>query len=192
LRINKDGTIPSDNPFYATASDKNRAIWALGLRNPFKIAVKPGALFVNDVGEHDWEEINRGTSGANYGWPTYEGIVTSSPNLQNYKNPLLAYPHSVDIDPSAPATGCAITGGAFYNPATIQFPDYHVGDYFFADVCSGWIRRYDVAPDKSHNFATGLTSVVDLEVSEDGELYYLSRGDSANPALVGKISRPSP
>jgi glucose/arabinose dehydrogenase len=62
LRINKDGTIPTDNPFYATASGKNRAIWALGLRNPFKFAVQPttGTIFINDVGEDAWEEINRG------------------------------------------------------------------------------------------------------------------------------------
>ena len=55
LRINKDGTIPTDNPFYATASGNNRAIWALGLRNPFKFAVQPGTgtIFINDVGaEH--------------------------------------------------------------------------------------------------------------------------------------------
>src|SRR5215211_6494210 len=69
LRINNDGTIPSDNPFYATASGENRAIWALGLRSPFKFAVKPGTntLFINDAGERAWEEINQGASGANYG-----------------------------------------------------------------------------------------------------------------------------
>jgi len=62
LRINKSGTIPTDNPFYPTASGKNRAIWALGLRNPFKFAIQPGedTIFINDVGEDTWEEINRG------------------------------------------------------------------------------------------------------------------------------------
>ena len=63
LRINKDGTIPTDNPFYSnsTASGNNRAIWALGLRNPFKFAVQPGqgTIFINDVGEDTWEEINQ-------------------------------------------------------------------------------------------------------------------------------------
>ena len=70
LRINKDGTIPTGNPFYSTASGNNRAIWAVGLRNPFKFAVKPGTgtIFINDVGEKTWEEINRGASGANYAW----------------------------------------------------------------------------------------------------------------------------
>jgi len=52
LRINKSGTIPTDNPFYNTTSGKNRAIWALGLRNPFKFAIQPatGTMFINDVG----------------------------------------------------------------------------------------------------------------------------------------------
>ncbi len=177
LRINKDGTIPTNNPFYATASGNNRAIWALGLRNPFKFAVKPGTstIFINDVGEDTWEEINRGASGANYGWPIYEGPETDA----KYIPPIFAYGHG-----STNTTGCSITGGAFYNPATVQFPSGYVGDYFFADFCNGWIRRYDPATDKARGFATGLGSIVDLEVNKDGSLYYLSRG---NPGLVGKI-----
>src|SRR5215211_1057547 len=177
LRINKDGTIPTGNPFYATASGKNRAIWALGLRNPFKFAVKPGgtALFINDAGEDDWEEINRGTSGANYGWPVHEGVA----NDPSYVDPIYAYGH-----PST--TTCrAITGGAFYKPAKVQFPGEYVGDYFFTDVCTGWIKSYDPATDTASGFATGLSRIVDLEVSKSGALYYLSRGD---PALVGKIT----
>jgi glucose/arabinose dehydrogenase len=177
LRINKDGTIPTNNPFYATASGNNRAIWALGLRNPFKFAVKSGTstIFINDVGEDTWEEINRGASGANYGWPIYEGPETDA----KYIPPIFAYGHD-----STNTTGCSITGGAFYNPATVQFPSGYVGDYFFADFCNGWIRRYDPATDKATGFATGLGSIVDLEVNKDGSLYYLSRG---NPGLVGKI-----
>ena len=75
LRINKDGTIPTGNPFYATATGNNRAIWALGLRNPFKFAVQPGTgtIFINDVGADAWEEINRDEKGANYGWNLCEG-----------------------------------------------------------------------------------------------------------------------
>jgi glucose/arabinose dehydrogenase len=58
LRINKNGTIPINNPFYATASGNNRAIWALGLRNPFKFAVQPGTgtIFISDVGA-DWNYV---------------------------------------------------------------------------------------------------------------------------------------
>ena len=65
LRLNADGTIPSDNPFFGTATGVNRAIWALGLRNPFTFAVQPGSgrIFINDVGQSVWEEINDGVAG---------------------------------------------------------------------------------------------------------------------------------
>jgi glucose/arabinose dehydrogenase len=57
LRINSDGSIPTDNPFYTTATSANRAIWALGLRNPFTFAIDrlSGTMFVNDVSENTWE-----------------------------------------------------------------------------------------------------------------------------------------
>jgi glucose/arabinose dehydrogenase len=177
LRINKDGTIPRDNPFYKRATGTNRAIWALGLRNPFSFAIQPhtGKVFINDVGEQRWEEINRGAAGANYGWPRYEG-PESNPT---YRNPVFAYRHG-----TTKTTGCAITGGAFYNPPTRRFPSSYEGDYFFADLCSGWIRRLDSATGEGSGFATGLGSPVALEVSKGGGLYYLSRGGGG---LVGKI-----
>ena len=194
LRINKDGTIPTGNPFYSTASGNNRAIWAVGLRNPFKFAVKPGTgtIFINDVGEKTWEEINRGASGANYGWNLCEGNH-DNPNRPGsvncsaapYTAPVHEYTHG-----STNTTGCSITGGTFYNPATVRFPSGYVGDYFFADLCSGWIRRYDPSTDAATGFATGLSSVVDLEVSKnEGELYYLSRG---TPGSVSKIRYTGP
>jgi glucose/arabinose dehydrogenase len=178
LRINKDGTMPTDNPFYKRATGTNRAIWALGLRNPFSFAIQPhkGKMFINDVGEQRWEEINRGARGANYGWPRYEG-PESNPT---YLGPVFAYRHG-----STKATGCAITGGAFYNPTTRQFPSGYEGDYFFADLCSGWIRRLDSATGEVSGFATGLDSPVALEVSKGGSLYYLSRGKGKGS--VGKI-----
>lgn len=181
LRINKDGTIPTDNPFYSTASGNNRAIWALGLRNPFKFAVQPGTgtIFINDVGEDAWEEINRGVAGANYGWNIYEG-PESDPR---YVDPIFAYGHDGDIE----TTGCSITGGAFYNPATDQFPSGYVGDYFFADFCSGWVRSLDPSTGAVSGFAKEIVRPVDLEVSKEGELYYLSRGSSSTPGSVGKI-----
>ena len=178
LRINKSGTIPTDNPFYATASANNRAIWALGLRNPFKFAVQPatGTIFVNDVGGNTWEEINQLKKGANYGWPVHEGAANDPP----YVDPIFAYGH--DGDPAT--TGCSITGGAFYNPATAQFPAEYKGDYFFAEFCGGWIRSLDPATGQASGFATGLERPVDLEVGEDGSLYYLTRAATAE---VGKI-----
>ena len=127
------------------------------------------------MGEGIWEEINQGAWGANYGWPIYEGPESDA----NFIPPIFAYGHG-----STNTTGCAITGGAFYNPATVRFPSGYVGDYFFADYCNGWIRSYDPATETVSELATGLGSIVDLEVNSDGRLYYLSRG---NPGLVGKI-----
>jgi glucose/arabinose dehydrogenase len=91
LRINSDGTIPGDNPFFNTAAGANRSIWALGLRNPFTFAFQPGTgrLFINDVGEVTWEEINDGIAGSNYGWNISEG-PTSDPR---FRAPLFAYQH---------------------------------------------------------------------------------------------------
>jgi len=169
LRINSDGSIPSDNPFNATATGNNRAIWSLGLRNPFTFAFHPatGRLFINDVGQSTWEEINDGIAGSNYGWPTTEG-ATSNPA---FRSPLFSYGHG-----STATTGCAIAGGTFYNPTTVNFPASYVGQYFFADLCTGWIRVFDPASGTATGFATGINQPVDLKVSADGSLYYLSIG----------------
>ena len=89
LRINKNGTIPSSNPFFTTTTGRNRAIWARGLRNPFTFAFDPGSslMFINDVGQSTWEEIDDGVIGANYGWPTTEG-PTSDPDSAGRAMPI--------------------------------------------------------------------------------------------------------
>jgi len=172
LRINPDGTIPSDNPFFNTAIGANRSIWALGLRNPFTFAFQPGTgrMFINDVGQSTWEEINDGIAGSNYGWPNTEG-PTSNPA---FRSPLFSYGHG-----SGPTTGCAIAGGAFYNPSTAQFPASFVGKYFFADLCSGWIRVMNPLNNTVEGFATNISQPVDLKTSNDGSLYYIARGSSS-------------
>jgi uncharacterized repeat protein (TIGR03806 family) len=165
LRINPDGSIPDDNPFFKTAAGKYRAVWAVGLRNPFTFAVQPGTgrIFLNDVGEARWEEINEAVAGANYGWPHAEGPGTNPA----FRDPLYAYDHGV---------GRSISGGTFYNPPVRQFPQEYVGKYFFADFMDNWMRVLD--PDHPRDvkpFATGLAGAVDLQVGPDGSLYYLNR-----------------
>ena len=176
LRITSTGAIPTDNPFFNQATGDNRAIWALGVRNPFTFSFQEGTnrLFINDVGENTWEEINDGIAGSNYGWPNCEGFC--NPPNANFRDPIFAYAHD--------GSTCAITGGAFYNPQVNQFPSQFVGSYFFADFCGGWIRRLDPANGNAvTDFATGIASPVDLKVSADGFLYYLARGAGA----VGRI-----
>lgn len=183
LRVNADGTPAEDNPFYNELSGNNRAIWALGLRNPFTFAFQPGTgrMFINDVGANEWEEINEGLAGANYGWPETEGLHDNP----NYAQPLFAYPHFKEGEA---VTGCAITGGTFYNPPTPQFPENYVGDYFFSDYCANWIRRYDSVSGQIEDFAIQTSSSpVDIKMSPDGTLYYLARGASSSTGAVYRI-----
>jgi glucose/arabinose dehydrogenase len=177
VRLNRNGTIPRDNPFFNRANGRNRAIWARGLRNPFKFTFDPrtGRGFVNDVGEQTWEEINRLRRGRNYGWPAQEG-PESAPR---FTPPIFAYRHG-----ATGSTGCSITGGEFYRPARRNFPARFVGDYFFADFCGGWVRRYDPRADRATRFATALGSPVDLEVHRRGALYVLVHG---TPGRVVRI-----
>jgi glucose/arabinose dehydrogenase len=180
LRINKDGTIPSDNPFFGSTTGNNRAIYAKGFRNPFSFAVQPGTgrIFVNDVGNSSQEEIDDLKAGANYGWPSSEG----NSNTSGFTAPIHAYSHS---------QGCAITGGAFYNPATATFPAGMVGDYFFGDYCQNDIRRLHPATNTVSSFATGLNKPTDIKVGADGALYYLQRGNGS-VRKIASTSNPLP
>ncbi|HTM43918.1 MAG TPA: PQQ-dependent sugar dehydrogenase [Polyangiaceae bacterium] len=177
LRLEPDGSIPTDNPFYTQASGTNRAIWAIGLRNPFTFDVQrsTGKIFINDVGNSGWEEIDQGAAGANYGWPATEGYTTNSA----YVTPVYAYAHG-----GGALQGCAITGGTFYDPTNVTFPSSYVGKYFFSEYCNGWIGLLDPQTAAVSTFATGLGNVVDLRIGPDGAMYYLSR----TSGMVGKIS----
>jgi len=172
LRINADGSIPTDNPFYLQATGVNRSIWALGLRNPFTFDIRNGRMFINDVGQNTYEEINDGIARSNYGWPESEGPTTNP----EHRAPIFYYDHS--------AGGCAITGGAFYVPDVGQFPGTYIGRYFFADYCAGWIRVFDPSAGTASGFATGISAPVDLKVGPEGSLYYIARGTGA----IWKIS----
>ncbi|HEY2251227.1 MAG TPA: PQQ-dependent sugar dehydrogenase [Planctomycetaceae bacterium] len=161
LRLNSDGSIPDDNPFYRQTQGKYRAIWALGLRNPFMFAVHPrsGRIFINDVGGRS-EEINEGIAGANFGWPANDhGPTTDS----RFRGPVHYYP-----------TAC-ITGGAFA-PDELNWPAQYRGKYFFADFNHGFIRTLDPErPAQAAPFAGGLRRPVDLRFGPDGTLYVLLR-----------------
>jgi glucose/arabinose dehydrogenase len=180
LRIEplEDGgyAVPPDNPFVSTTGARPE-IWSYGLRNPWRAAFDPatGDLYIADVGEQRWEEINVGEAGANYGWPHVEG-----PRNSRFTEPIFAYRHG-----SGTNRGCAITGGTFYipqpeDPLTAKlFPPDYEGDYFFADFCNGWIRRLDADGEGVSGLVTGANLPVDLKVSQDGSLYYLELGSGS-------------
>ncbi|WP_415281128.1 PQQ-dependent sugar dehydrogenase [Candidatus Nitrososphaera sp. FF02] len=160
LRINSDGTIPTDNPFYNTANAK-KEIWALGLRNPFTFAFSnTGIMHINDVGKDLVEEVNKGTSGGNYGWPTCEGSCSNA----NFINPIYMYEHPA-------GEGRSIAGGAFYHGT--QFPTEYQGDYFFGDYVGNFIKRL-TAGNQVADFLEDTPTPVDIDVGPDGSLYYLS------------------
>jgi glucose/arabinose dehydrogenase len=180
LRINPDGSVPSGNPF-ATGSAQQMRIWSYGLRNPFTFCFQPGTgkLFINDVGEFDWEEINDGTTGGrNFGWSTVEG-TSGNPN---FVDPLYTYGHGTGAN-----LGCAITGGTFFNPTSTNSPANYVGKYFYMEYCGKWI---DMLTNNGgtwarSDFASNLPGhPVAMGVGPDGNLYFLSRDNSALYKIV--------
>ncbi|MBP6650501.1 MAG: PQQ-dependent sugar dehydrogenase [Bacteroidia bacterium] len=180
LRINTDGTPAAGNPF-PTGSVQRRSVWEYGMRNPYTITFQPGTgkLFVNDVGQNAWEEINDCTiGGLNYGWPAAEGMSTNT----LYTNPVYTYGHGSGI-----GLGCAITGGTFFNPTTTNYPSTYTGNYFFIDYCGNWIDRIAISGSTvtRSNFASSIAGFpVGLISGPDGNLYFLSRTNSSLCKIV--------
>jgi glucose/arabinose dehydrogenase len=163
LRINSDGSIPSDNPFAGVAGDRGE-IWAYGFRNPFtfNVSASTGKIFVNDVGQNTWEEIDDLQKGGDYGWPAAEG-PSNPTNNPHFIAPISFYNHN--------GQSAAITGGVFYEAS--QFPPSRRG-YFFSDFINGFIRQLNPVTHKVTSFASGADSPVDLDVAPDGSLMFLS------------------
>lgn len=187
LRVNDDGGIPTDNPFVASQAGWGQRVWAYGLRNPFTFTVQPGSgrIHINDVGEATWEEIDLGAAGANYGWPGSEGPDRVGVGVTA---PLFAYRHAATNPPgTGPGgflTGAAIVGGVF-TPADGPFPAAYRGQYFFADLASGFVARLDTANDNAaYTFAQVSGQPVDLAAGADGALYVLRR------SAITRISAP--
>ena len=198
LRLNAspNNPIPASNPtsidgIGGTPTGVNRAIWCAGLRNPFTFAFKPGTsvMYINDVGQNTFEEIDVGAAGANFGWGLTEGPFNQG-SFPDFTPPIAYYHHSDDSQ-SFPEnnnfTGFAITGGAFYVPDTNTFGAGFTGDYFFADFINGWIRRYDANLQRITRFATNIDGPVALCVGNDGALYYLARTSQSSSA--GRVFR---
>lgn len=144
LRIDVSGatySIPSDNPFASTGGLPE--IYAIGLRNPWKLSFDRdnGDLWIADVGQSSYEEINKsigsGTPGDNYGWRCYEGLhnfnnESSCPPMSSTKTPVSEYNYGNGPN----GFRCSITGGYLYRGS--MYPEF-TGKYFYADYCSGEI-----------------------------------------------------
>jgi glucose/arabinose dehydrogenase/PKD repeat protein len=167
MRINRDGSIPADNPF-AGQPGKLGAIWAYGFRNPwrFQFDSSTGQLYGGDVGDFSWEEVNRIIKGGNYGWPLKEGRCTSG--CDGFVDPIYTYPHAGE--------SAAVTGGPVYRGG--MFPSDYQGDLFFGDYAKGFIRHGNLDSNGDitavEDFDDQAGSVVDLKVAPDGSLYYIT------------------
>ena len=155
-RINKDGTIPTDNPFYDGAGPNVDSIWARGLRNPFQMSFDgpSGKLYIGDVGGNDRatakEELNVGARGANYGWPNCEG-----PCGPPYTDPVYSYPHNG-------RDACIVAGFVYHGS---QFPSSYAGSYFFADYAQNWIKRLTF---DANGKVSGVFNFEPMDGSPDG------------------------
>jgi len=141
---NDDGSysIPEDNP-YAGVEDAREEIWATGLRNPWRFTFdsETGDLWIADVGQNSWEEINfapaSSAGGENYGWSCQEGLHffkdTCDANETPFTDPVAEYAHN--NDPGLPCSG-SITGGYVYRGDL--YPDMY-GKYFYTDFCTGFL-----------------------------------------------------
>jgi glucose/arabinose dehydrogenase len=191
-RINMDGSVPTDNPFYDGAGPHVDSIWAYGLRNPFRAYYDgpTNRVFIGDVGGNvgtSNEEIDIGARGANYGWPDFEGDCPAP-----CTSPLYTYEHN--------NRDACVTGGFVYHGS--QFPAGMRGDYFFADYAQNWIKRLSFNPDGSVNGVFNFEpadgqldgpygDIVSLTEGPDGALYYLDLGysDTTGTFGISKVRR---
>jgi glucose/arabinose dehydrogenase/PKD repeat protein len=179
LRITKEGDIPAGNPFIGQAG-KRAEIWAWGLRNPFRISIddESGNVYIGDVGEGGWEEINTGIAGADYGWPCFEANTAfracSPPPIGDVR-PSYAYGHNGQ---TPPVEGDSVIAGPIYHGASFP-PDYE-GQFFFGDYGGGWIRRATILPNGTFTdvtmFVPDAVAIVDMAVSPAGCLTWVSIG----------------
>ncbi len=180
LRIDVDGgrpyRIPADNPFKG-ASGARPEIWSYGWRNPWRFSFDPetGDMYIADVGEGKWEEVDYqpggGGGGQNYGWNLVEGShkfkLPDGYDTSGLTFPVVEYSHD---------EGCSVTGGYVYRGKTS--PGIN-GTYFFSDYCKGQLwglrKRSADSWEWAEFLETGL-SVSSFGEDEAGELYIIDFG----------------
>ena len=202
IQITDSGySIPPENPFIEVPGAQPE-VYAYGLRNPFRMVrrASDGAIFIADVGENHWEEVNQVHSGANYGWPIREGIcplgqyTPCSPAPPEFTDPVFYYPHPSET------TGSAITAVAFYEGE--RFPVEYQDLLFFADFDDRYIatthldhRRRDAF--EITRFLNNAGSIVDITYHDEalyfvdifqGKIHKISYVGPENEIPVGQLS----
>ena len=179
-------TIPADNPYVSDNDSTCNEIWAAGLRNPWRYSFdrQTGDLYIGDVGQNAWEEVNftpaSSNGGENYGWRCYEGTHTyNTAGCQaagNYDMPFYDYDHS--------SGRFSVTGGFVYrgtDSPDLQgyyiFADYGSGDFWLAQNSGGWNVTLATPTDWLEDPNTGSTIRSPVAFGEgcDGELYVADR-----------------
>lgn len=191
IDVDHDGpyTIPADNPF--ARGGGRPEIFAFGLRNPWRFSFDrtTGALWLADVGQDQWEEVNVITPGGNYGWPALEGTHCYKPekncHRENLIAPVLEYGHDKGR--------CSITGGYVYRGKAVA--DLY-GWYVFGDFCSGEIFGVFVGDDGSisrelHVLKRTGTRLSSFGEDEAGEVYAVDHGGAVY-RLVPAGTAPTP
>ena len=181
--------VPADNPFVATPGARPE-IWAYGLRNPWRFSFdsESGALWLADVGQNAFEEVDVVVRGANYGWNTMEGrhcFERATCDQSGLTLPVAEYTHDF---------GCSVTGGYEYHGA--RAPSLE-GAYIYADFCSGrvWAVRADRAG--PIQIAHEDFRVSSFGVDVDDELYVVSLNGrlfrfAADPDASAPMATPTP
>jgi glucose/arabinose dehydrogenase len=179
LRLDVSGasgyTIPANNPF-ATDTSGAREVWSYGLRNPWRFSFdrQTGDLYIGDVGQNRYEEVDVSTTsaqrgrGVNFGWNIMEGLhcYPNDPCTTIGQLPVVEYPHL--------GNACSITGGYVYRGSAL--PDL-AGNYFYADYCDGSVHSIQYPTNTTPGDWTTLLSpggsISGFGQDARGELYIL-------------------
>ena len=208
------------NPFYSSSDANMRRIVAYGLRNPFRITVRPGTneVWAGDVGWSNWEEINRLTNPAdgaadNFGWPCYEGdgrqVSYDAANLSLCESlyaagsaavvaPYFRYHHNDLVHPVdvCPRGGSSVAGVSFAFQNGGNYPPEYRGALFFADYTRGCIWSVQAGPNglpdlaKIRTFVSGAAQPVDVQIGPGGDLFYVDLGGTVRRIRYSGANQP--
>jgi glucose/arabinose dehydrogenase len=178
-------TIPADNPLVDGPGGSCDEIWHLGLRNPWRFTFDRllGHMFIGDVGQDSWEEVDRqpvaSAGGENWGWRCYEGKHPFNTQgcgpAEDYDGPILEYSH---------ALGCSITGGYVYRGPEV--PGLGPGTYTYADFCSGriWGARLQQGKWRNRQLMDTPYNISTFGEMENGTLCFAHNDTSSQPTGI--------